>query len=280
MLNLSRMEITRLFKAKSTYIILLAIVIVYTALTLLLSYHLNQDNSPLMSQTDPEETANSVVEISTDYSGLPDLNRKDLGESFLVSEFAQGGTLVFLIVFAAIFFTGPYQNGYIRNFIGSYRSRTPFIAAEFITASLYALLAFIVSLIVLACGCTFLGDGRFRLQDIAGVLKLLAVHLYAHMGYLAVVLFIATATRSLVATLVVPLLYTTLFHNFISGALTTVLNKAFTLPDDFHVANYTVIGNINQLTWEADDIVIGRALIVVTIILILALAGSGLALIG
>ncbi|MGI6508393.1 MAG: hypothetical protein ACOX4A_08455 [Saccharofermentanales bacterium] len=84
------------------------------------------------------------------------------------------------------------------------------------------ILAFIVSFLVLAGGCTLIGEGKFLLQDVAGVLKLLAVHFYAHMSCVAVVLFIATATRSLAATLILPLLYTTLFHKFICGALTTV----------------------------------------------------------
>ncbi len=281
MLNLSRMEICRLFKAKSTYVILLAIIVVYIAFALLLNYNLGlvkeQENTPQESRTHTQN-ADSIVEISADYSALADLDKEDLGESFIISEFAQGGTLVFLIVFAALFFTAPYQNGYIRNFIGSYRRRVPFIIAEMITAALYAILAFIVSFLVLAGGCTLIGEGKFHLQDVAGVLKLLAVHFYAHMSCLAIVLFIATATRSLAVTLIVPLLYTTLFHKFICGALTTVLDKVFTLPADFHVANYTILGNINLLEWSADGTVIRQALIVTTITLILALVCSGLAL--
>lgn len=281
MLNLSRMEVSRLFKAKSAYVILIAIIVVYTAFALLLHYNLGlmqEKSAPAQeSLTGPQDTG-SIVEVSADYSALADLNGEDLGESFIISEFAQGGTLVFLIVFAALFLIAPYQNGYIRNFIGSYRCRVPFILAEFITVTLYAFLAFVVSFLVLAGGCTLIREGQFYLQDVAGVLKLLAIHLYAHMSFLAIVLLIATATRSLAATLIIPLLYTTLFHKFISGSLTTILDKAFTLPADFHVANYTILGNINQLQWDAGHDVIGRTLIVATVTLLLALTCSSLAL--
>ncbi|MGI6508392.1 MAG: hypothetical protein ACOX4A_08450 [Saccharofermentanales bacterium] len=94
MLNLSRMEIWRLFKAKSTYVILLAIIVVYIAFALLLNYNLGlvkeQENTPQESRTHTQN-ADSIVEISADYSALADLDEEDLGESFIISEFAQGG---------------------------------------------------------------------------------------------------------------------------------------------------------------------------------------------
>ncbi|MDO5041806.1 MAG: hypothetical protein Q4D95_06930, partial [Peptoniphilus sp.] len=138
--NLLKMEFSRLSKHKSTLIILISV--------LLLFFVYNNFVKVVIETTQEiQEQEMEEGEVSVSIGPEEDLS----GEKVVVDQFLGQSIMLFLLIFASIFFTAPYKNGFIKNFIGM-RSKSKFIMADFITGLFYTLILFAVSTIALDIG--------------------------------------------------------------------------------------------------------------------------------
>lgn len=300
MFNIARMEMRRLTKQKSTYIIILSVVLILTMFMFLWNFSLKiieenmqtMQNQPLQEQINSEltetENSNTDDKITNAANQNQNINFQfnagdgsfDLGsgEDILLEQFTGRGILIFIIIFAAMFFTAPYRNGYVKNFLGLKRNRSGFILAQFFVGIFYSIVIFVVATATLSVGINMVLGEEFKIINWRNLFEIVGLHLIFHIAFLAIILFLATWTRHLSAVLVSGLLYVTIFNKMIWGLLTDLLKKIFELSGEWALSNYTVIGSIDSININSGNADLIRATIVCLVLMVLALGGSCLVL--
>ncbi|MGI6580234.1 MAG: hypothetical protein ACOX3H_08395 [Saccharofermentanales bacterium] len=308
MFNYTCMELRRLNKQKSTYVILLTAVILLFGLTLMLNISLKalgkldntgnnsldkepvtfevsladkQSSSPLTIEKEKNENPDPekifAESLDEHLDGEP-LVKEETGDDLLLHYFSGYSMLIFLIIFAALFFTAPYQNGFIKNFLGTTRNRSKFIFAQFFTGIVFTILLFVVSVIVLLIAQhIFLAD-EFPFSDIGGMVKTLTYQLFAHIAFLSILLFVATVSGKMSMVLIPSFIYYLIGHKLIFDLLTMLIKKVADFGDDWHLRTYTVMGSIAQFTGNIETKNLIQPLLVCAIIMIVAIGASCLTL--
>ncbi len=272
MLNLIKMEITRVFKSKYVYFIFFASLLTFFITVGLVDYTSKNIDNFEESVVDTTGDNSNGVKVDVDKSGLESLT--DSGEDFVISSFSQTTYLIFLIIFAALFFTNPYANGFVKNFLGMCKSKSSYIMATFIVASLFVIVSFAIGAAILTIAGAYINNGMLKFTDYPRLFKVLFVELISHISYLAVILLVATMTRSTSKTLMFTFLYPTIFFNFLKGIGDQFLSLFTNLPDDFSIANYVNIGNIISTNFSSTNAELTRSLVVAILIGTIALTLS------
>ena len=272
MLNLMKMEFTRIFKSKYVLVIFLAAILTFFVTVGLVDYtSKNIDNlEQNISQTSDDNTNGVKVDINK--SKAEELT--DSGEDFVISSFSQSTYLIFLIIFGALFFSNPYAHGFVKNFLGMEKNKGTYMLATFIVASLFVFVSFALGAMILTISAPLINDGMLKITDYARLVKVLAVELVSHISYLAVILLAATFTRSTSKTLMFTFLYPTIFFNFLRGIGDQFLSLFADLPDDFSVSNFVNVGNIISTNFASTNTDLIRSLVVAIIIGAIALTLS------
>ncbi|MDD7463674.1 MAG: hypothetical protein SOW41_05560 [Anaerococcus sp.] len=274
MLNLIRMEISRLIKTKSTFIIFFAVVLSFGVMIGLVDYTTrNMDEIP-PSQTMEDNTYENGTNVYVNIDSEKMDKLSDSGEEFIISGFSQSTYLIFLIVFGSLFFTSPYSHGFVKNFLGMTKNKSSYVFASFITASLYVIVSFAIAAIILTLATPHINDGMFVFSDYRRLFEILLVELLSHLSYLSFILLIANITRSSSKTLMVSMLYPTIFFNFLLGMGTKFLNLFINLPEDFYLGNYLNIGNIIGTSFASTNAELIRSIIVGFVIILISLLAS------
>lgn len=274
MLNLIRMEISRLIKTKSTFIIFFAVILSFGVMIGLVDYTTRNMEEIPTSQTMENETYENGTNVYVNIDSEKMDKLSDSGEEFIISGFSQSTYLIFLIVFGSLFFTSPYSHGFVKNFLGMTKNKSSYVFASFITASLYVIISFAIAAILLTLATPHINDGMFVFSDYKRLFKILLVELFSHLSYLSFILLIANITRSSSKTLMVSMLYPTIFFNFLLGMGTNFLNLFINLPEDFFLGNYLNIGNIIGTSFASTNAELIRSLIVGFVIILISLLAS------
>ena len=264
MLNLMKMEMTRVFKSKYALIIFLATILTFFITVGLVDYTSKNIDNFQENVVDSRDENNNGVKVDVDKNQIEKLT--DSGEDFVISSFSQSTYLIFLIIFGALFFTNPYANGFVKNFLGMCKSKRSYIIATFIIASLFVIVSFALSAAILTVTGPYINNGMLKFTDYPRMFKILFVELISHISYLAVMLLVATLTRSTAKTLMFTLLYPTIFFNLLRGLGDQLLSLFINLPDDFSIANYLNIGNIISTRFASNNAELTRSFIVAIII--------------
>lgn len=272
MLNLMKMELCRIFKSKYSYFIFLAAILTFLMTVGLVDYTTkNMDN---LDQTIVETSNNNTdgVKVEFDRSQVETLT--DSGEDFVISSFSQATYLVFLIIFGSLFFTNPYSNGCVKNFIGMSKNKGSYIMASFIAAILFVIVSFAISGVILTLAGPHINNGMLKFTDYPRLVKILLVELISHISYLAVILLVATASRSTSKTLMFTLLYPTILFKLFIGLADQLMSMFKNLSDDFTLSNFVNIGNIISTNFNSTDSDLIRSIIVAIIIAVISLCMS------
>src|SRR5699024_9031712 len=196
MLNLIRMEISRLIKTKSTFIIFFAVILSFGVMIGLVDYTTRNMEEIPTSQTIENETYENGTNVYVNIDSEKMDKLSDSGEEFIISGFSQSTYLIFMIVFGSLFFRSPYFDSFVKNFLGINKNKNRYVFARYITSSLYVIISFAIAAILLNLATPHINDGMFVFSDYKRLFKILLVELYSHLYYLSFILLIANITRS------------------------------------------------------------------------------------
>lgn len=269
MLNLIKMEITRVFKSKYAYLIFFASLLAFLITVGLVDYTSKNIDNFEENVIETNIDNSDGVKVDVDKSELETLT--DSGEDFVISSFSQSTYIIFLIIFGTLFFTNPYANGFVKNFLGMTKTKSSYIISTFIVACLYVIISFALAAAILTVAGTYINNGMLKFTNYPRLFKVLFVELTSHISYLAVILLVATTTRSTPKTLIFTFLYPTIFFNFLRGLGDQLISLFIKLPDDFSIANYVNIGNIMSTSFTSTNADLTRSLVVAIIIGAMAL---------
>lgn len=279
MLNIIKMDIFRMLKAKSTWIII-AISIVFVFIEVYsVSYNLSyyNDNPGAMGQE------REIVEQNTDENGFQfgvavgdDLEwylQDEISSDEIFVQNSQSGIFLLLVaIFAVLFVNGEQRTGYIKNIAGQVSNRGNLVLSKMISCLIFSAMLFIAAYLSNLLISQIL-LGYVSLGSFTDYLPIYAMQLFLHFAYGASMILIAVLSRSLVASIAIGVMAPMGISSIICSFINMLLGKAG-VSESFDISNFALTGNLNQLTIESSSGDFARAIIVSAAFLITSTALS------
>ena len=192
-------------------------------------------------QIEPATTEGDSVQVEVDLSS--GIALWESGEEYVIQQSADWAYW-FSSSFSLQCFYLPIETA-MSKISWDYRKPRNFIVAQFTIGALYSILVFIVGTVTMIINNSLFFSDDFAFNNIPRMILLLGAQLFAHLAFVAVLLFLATVTRSITATLTAGLLYPLILHRPICDLLSFLTREIINVPADWSLRNYTVIGSIN-----------------------------------
>ena len=250
MLNMIRMELFRMFKTKSLYVIwtiFAVLMIVTTALTAGEMDAYSLEDRQQNYEYAMEEQESGQVNLGMDVTPPTKPGEQVSVFDMFFANIKGKAVAVFMIIFTILYSTAEVTSGFVKNIAGQVKNRGLIVCAKAVCLFLYTVLTMMLFFIVQAVANklffheVILGDKRafalyFLLQTIL------------HFALLMIVMCIALVIRNNVVSIVIGICLCMnaliIFYSFIDRMLAKVG------LENFHMINYTVSGKITLLGTE------------------------------
>lgn len=252
MLNLIKMDICRMFKSKYTWIVVISAMALMVFGTWVSHNDIEETQSQLNAITenqsvDNADTTDFLISIGSDgswYTG------GEVSVAQLFSADVQSGMfLLFITIFCVLYVNDERKTGFIKNIAGQVSSRGLLIVSKLCSILIFTLILFIASFLATMLGSAFF-FGYVNLGGTGDYLFFFAVQLLLYLGFGGFITCLVVLTKSSVASIVIGLLVTFGFINYILSFVDNLLHSAGVV-DSFSITNYTVSANIGLLEYHA-----------------------------
>ncbi len=277
MLNIIKMELLRMLKSKSLYVVW-GIMICFIILT---TYMTKWDNDLVLEEiTEDEVQTEEYDEDSGDFAllmpGEDTLSEQNvnLGITFMLpNEPGEDITLfdmmfgniqskfmaLFIVIFAVIYSTADISSGYIKNFGGQITRRSSLIIAKAVALFVYTAITMgIFALVQFVSNGIFLG--YMKLGNPAEFGCYMAIQLLLHFAFAMICMMIAVLTRSNLISIIVSICLCMNVMTLLYNAVNRLLEKLHV--KEFQMLEYTVTGQISLLPMQAGENEAARAMLV------------------
>lgn len=247
MRNVFSMDLYRMIKTKSTYI-LLAIYVGILSLGIFV-FKTNMD------------------------SGFS-IGLEDQTISQFVSYLLSGETTIFLIViFIAMFINAEFNSGYFKNIMGDIPKKINYVVSKCLVVAIYTAIYVILGVVIAIIGSQILG-----LEELGKVSSLVA---YAGMLYLLdvvigiIMIMVTIALRNSAASTSIGIVYILLISSLLYTLVNYGADKLFH-AEDFKIQEYLPYGNLMSISTASQTGDFIRAIVVALIFGVVAFLGSTL----
>lgn len=266
MLNMIKMDLYRMLKSPSTWIILIAVFImmflsIFMTAADLAYYESNDAALNILRETETDSQWGIYIgKVRSDWVGtsvpFKELVSRNLQSCLL---------LMFLVVFVVSFANSEAKSGFTKNIAGQLSNRGNLVYSKTIIIATYCVLLIISAITSLTLGGIFFLDVNF--SGSIDLLPYLGLQFLLHFSYGTVVLCLFTVVKSAIAALLSGILIAAgifqIFDALLYSAVPT-LNKS----GGFSIMNYMTSGNISMLTLGSNSQMWIRSVIVAVIYLI------------
>ena len=290
-MHLLKMEFTRLFKQKSTYIIggVLAILLIFS---LVMSFFMMRafekflEDIPEADVTqsevmeEDEEDLESGISIEGDVNSMEDMfgANENPGENQFINNFQGMNTALYLAIFASIFFAAPYRHGFAKNFLDVKKNRKVYPLLQFLVGAFYLLILMILTCLVYSLTSLILNYEPFLIKNFNLLWAPLGVQFVGHLALMSLILALVSLTQSMGAGLLFGIIYPQMLGPIFYNLMGWALIKVFKLKEDFQFIAYTSLGAIKLTGIGSDTKQIVTSLVVSVLVMIIGLVVSSLAL--
>lgn len=275
MLNMIRMEVFRMFKTKSLYVIwiLLSLGILFTTSMSAVEWNEyteaeKQENYAYASGELSDEVPNLGMTVTLPTKPDEEVSVFDLFYANIKGKFLA----LFLVIFAVLYSTADLTCGYVKNIAGQVRNRGGFVFAKACALFLFTVLSFLVFLAVQTIG-NGIFFGKIVWGDWNSFLPYIGIQALLHFALLMIVMCIAIVLKNNVISM---MLAVCLCMNVLM-ILYRYLDKliADAGVKNFYLENYTATGRIAILPMSitADTAEISAAVSLGFVLVSLVLAG-------
>ena len=303
MLNMIKMDVYRMFRTKSMYviwIILLASALLTSFLSKIDYDAVNKEwerQQAVESQTDIDGqtvdvvNAQDIEEQQADNSNKEQLSQQNTdnvnigmsvelptepGKKVTVMDVffsnAQGKIYaLFLVIFAVMFATADIKSGYIKNIGGQVSQRGMLIVSRAVVLALFAAITFAGIFVfqaaanMLAFKCVVWGNWK-------EIIPYFLTELTLHYAFVLICMAIAVIIKNNVISMTLSVCLTMNIMSIVYGFIDYVVNRSG--HHNFSIYKYTVTGRMAMLPMNAgrDDVVSSMCVAVIFIIIILSLS--------
>ena len=247
MLNMIRMELYRMFKTKSLYVIWL----VLTA-GILFTTGLSADEMKTYTMEEKQEMyeyATGQQKSDTVNLGMDVTVPTKPGDTVSVFDLFYGNIkgkflALFMVIFAVLYSTADMTSGFIKNIAGQVRDRRGLVFAKGVSLFVYTGLTMLIF-----TGIQTISNALFFDELVFGPVKeflqYAGIQTLLHFALLIIVMCIAIVLRNNVISMMLSVCLCmnvlVIFYSFLDNLIATAHIK------NFHVLEYTVTGNISFL---------------------------------
>ena len=247
MLNMIRMELYRMFKTKSMYVIWLVL-----AVGILFTTGLSADEMKTYTMEEKQEMyeyATGQRESETVNLGMDVTVPTKPGDTVSVFDLFYGNIkgkflALFMVIFAVLYSTADMTSGFVKNIAGQVRDRRRLVFAKGVSLFVYTVLTMLIF-----TGIQTVSNALFFEEFVFGPVKeflqYAGIQTLLHFAFLMIVMCIAIVLRNNVISMMLSVCLCmnvlVIFYSFLDNLIAKAHIK------NFHVLEYTVTGNISFL---------------------------------
>ena len=247
MLNMIRMELYRMFKTKSLYVIWLVL-----AAGILFTTGLSADEMKTYTMEEKQEMyeyATGQQQSATVNLGMDVTVPTKPGDTVSVFDLFYGNIkgkflALFMVIFAVLYSTADMTSGFIKNIAGQVRDRRGLVFAKGVSLFVYTVLTMLIF-----TGIQTISNALFFDELVFGPVKeflqYAGIQTLLHFALLIIVMCIAIVLRNNVISMMLSVCLCmnvlVIFYSFLDNLIAKAHIK------NFHVLEYTVTGNISFL---------------------------------
>lgn len=247
MLNMIRMELYRMFKTKSLYVIWLVL-----AAGILFTTGLSADEMKTYTMEEKQEMyeyATGQQKSDTVNLGMDVTVPTKPGDTVSVFDLFYGNIkgkflALFMVIFAVLYSTADMTSGFIKNIAGQVRDRRRLVFAKGVSLFVYTVLTMLIF-----TGIQTISNALFFDELVFGPVKeflqYAGIQTLLHFALLIIVMCIAIVLRNNVISMMLSVCLCmnvlVIFYSFLDNMIAKAHIK------NFHVLEYTVTGNISFL---------------------------------
>ena len=247
MLNMIRMELYRMFKTKSLYVIWLVL-----AAGILFTTGLSADEMKTYTMEEKQEMyeyATGQQKSDTVNLGMDVTVPTKPGDTVSVFDLFYGNIkgkflALFMVIFAVLYSTADMTSGFIKNIAGQVRDRRGLVFAKGVSLFVYTVLTMLIF-----TGIQTISNALFFDELVFGPVKeflqYAGIQTLLHFALLIIVMCIAIVLRnnviSMMLSVCICMNVLVIFYSFLDNLIAKAHIK------NFHVLEYTVTGNISFL---------------------------------
>lgn len=247
MLNMIRMELYRMFKTKSLYVIWLVL-----AAGILFTTGLSADEMKTYTMEEKQEMyeyATGQQKSDTVNLGMDVTVPTKPGDTVSVFDLFYGNIkgkflALFMVIFAVLYSTADMTSGFIKNIAGQVRDRRGLVFAKGVSLFVYTVLTMLIF-----TGIQTISNALFFDELVFGPVKeflqYAGIQTLLHFALLIIVMCIAIVLRNNVISMILSVCLCmnvlVIFYSFLDNLIAKAHIK------NFHVLEYTVTGNISFL---------------------------------
>lgn len=245
MLNLIKMDLYRMFRTKSLYVIciVLAAALLFTTILCKTDYEiLNEADAVQQEQAAELTTENINVGMMVTLPTEP-------GEKVTVFDIFFGNSqgkfyALFLVIFAVLFSTADISSGYIKNIGGQVQSRGALVISRAIALAVFTImtLAGVFVFQAVANGIIF---GYLEWGDARAILLYFATEVVLHYALVLICMTIAVTLKNNVISMVIAVCLTMNVMTIAYGLVNNAIQKMGI--QNFQIYEYTITGKLSLL---------------------------------
>lgn len=249
MINIFKMDLFRLFKTRSFYVILT----IMAAITIFFTYMVKDTFDSMEAEEDPvqmeysfeEEEEKPVISISSDPESLSVSDKSEVTLLAMLYDSSSGMMLgLFIAIFAVLFATADISHGFIKNIGGQVSSRSILILSKAFSLFIYIILFFAAYLVVQAVS-TQIFFGYMKPGDTGEFVRYLAVQLLLHFALALFCMMTAILLKNNVISMIIAVLLCMDIPLLLCNIINNLLGK--TGLTDFDISRYSLTRNIASL---------------------------------
>ena len=245
MLNLIKMDLYRMFRTKSLYVIciVLAAALLFTTILCKTDYEiLNEADAVQQEQVAELTTENINVGMIVTLPTEP-------GEKVTVFDIFFGNSqgkfyALFLVIFVVLFSTADISSGYIKNIGGQVQSRGALVISRAIALAVFTImtLAGVFVFQAVANGIIF---GYLEWGDARAILLYFATEVVLHYALVLICMTIAVTLKNNVISMVIAVCLTMNVMTIVYGLVNNAIQKMGI--QNFQIYEYTITGKLSLL---------------------------------
>ena len=247
MLNMIRMELYRMFKTKSLYVIWLVL-----AAGILFTTGLSADEMKTYTMEEKQEMyeyATGQQKSDTVNLGMDVTVPTKPGDTVSVFDLFYGNIkgkflALFMVIFAVLYSTADMTSGFIKNIAGQVRDRRGLVFAKGVSLFVYTVLTMLIFTGILTISNALFFD-ELVFGPVKEFLQYAGIQTLLHFALLIIVMCIAIVLRNNVISMMLSVCLCmnvlVIFYSFLDNLIAKAHIK------NFHVLEYTVTGNISFL---------------------------------
>lgn len=263
MLKCIKMDLYRMFRMKSFFVIWITLIIgtFFTTSMSVLDYNMMKEDVEKGSQVyeqevqSEEETVNLGMDVTLPTRPGEMVTVYDQVYANLHGKFIA----LFMVIFTVLFSSSDLSSGYIKNIGGQIKNRGNLILSKAVALFVYTVLTMLFYVLVQTAAQTICYQ-KLEIGQLKGLLSYVAVQMLLHYALLLICMTVTVITRSKVFSMTFAALICMNLMVILYSTIDKVIEKIGI--KDFNLIQYTVTGRMSLLDMWPSAQACGRAVIV------------------